>query len=122
MTHRAIFKTSQGVTIPKLRVALYDDDDEPMAMLVGDTATFILWPANGGDTVVNGEEADIISLGTDGVEPAILEYEWLDADVAEAGTYLGQFIVAWATGGTTRFPQPDPIKVEIASVRQVAVS
>jgi hypothetical protein len=87
-----------------------------VALGPGDAVTFSMWPASG-DLVVDDGAASTIDAGVAGTSPAVVEYALQAADVDEAVTLYAQFKVAWAGGGTTKFPRPKPMTVEIAASR-----
>jgi hypothetical protein len=122
MTHRQVYKGSQYDTIPSIEVDLLTSTDGPQALGALDEVTFIMWPADGSDTIIEEVAATIVDPGVADTTSARVRYDLEDIDVDEAGTFLAQFVVHWATGGTTRYPRPEPFRVELAPSRRLEIS
>lgn len=100
-----VFKIKRGDTSPAMLYRL-------------SPATVVL---SGASVVFNmradGEEENLVDRSPAVVEVATgtptLRYNWLAADTAEAGTFVGEFEVTYADGSVETFPNEGFITVQI---------
>lgn len=100
------FKIKENDTTPSLRASLLDGSGDPVD-LIGTTVRFYM-RLIGSSTVAIDAVASVIS------EPGgIVQYDWVDGDTADVGSYQAEFEVTYADGNIETFPNANYIGVEI---------
>jgi len=100
------FYIKKGDLLPVLRVELNDASDNSVS-ISGATVAFNYKLRTNGSSVVN--RSAIIEDETNG----IVQYPWVSGDTSTLGIYNGEFVVTFAGGKQTTFPQGNPIVFEV---------
>lgn len=103
----ADFTIRKGDRLPELQVTLTDSTGA-VVNLTGLTVRFHMRP-------LNGKKASVDAAATL-VTPAsgVVKYAWAVGDTAVAGTYNGEFEVAFGDGRKQTFPNPSYLRIVVS--------
>ena len=110
------FTLRRGDSASRLQAVLTDSAGDPVT-IEGATVLLKLAPIAGGTlTVAAVATVDQVGSGTatDGLMGSV-HYDWLAADTANAGLYLGEWEVTYLGGDVETFPNADPFLVHITA-------
>jgi hypothetical protein len=108
----ADFYIGQGDTASPLIDVLRDADGNPVN-IQGATVALKIVPLRGGPAIVDDPaDVDQNGDGSDGSKGKVSR-EWTAGETAEAGSYLGQWIVTFAGGDVQTFPNTGYLLIEI---------
>jgi predicted dehydrogenase len=99
------FNLKQNDTSPNIQAQMFDGDGSPVDIT---NATVRFHVRNAEGTVIIDEPAVILSA-TDGT----VEYGWVAADTATAGTFQAEFEVTYESGKIETFPNSSYIEIVI---------
>lgn len=102
-----IFYLKQDDLAPVLEATLKDKDGA--VNLIGLTVTFRMCDSTGARKV-DDQAASFVTDGSDGV----VQYAWQSGDTDTAGTFRGEFVVAFAGPKPMSFPNAGAIQIVIA--------
>jgi len=100
------FKIKENDTTPSLRASLLNGSGDPVD-LIGTTVRFYMRLMGSNSTTIDAS-ASVISE-----ENGIVQYDWVDGDTADVGSYQAEFEVTYADGNIETFPNANYIGVEI---------
>lgn len=104
----ADFKIKSHDTLPALRVQLQNERDQSLVDLTNATAAkFLMTRTVGGAIVVSA--AAVIENAVQG----IVRYDWIAADTATPGSFLGEFEITWTGGKKQTFPTGSYITIDV---------
>jgi hypothetical protein len=104
------FYVAQNDQSPNIERELTGDDGDTLD-LTGASVDFELYDSDRSQVSLSGS-ASIGSPESDG----IVVYDWDSGDTDTVGSYLGQFVITWATGDEEKFPNDDWIQIRIGKV------
>ena len=100
------FKIKENDTTPSLRASLLNGSGDPVD-LIGTTVRFYMRLMGSNSTTIDAS-ASVISEAN-----GIVQYDWVDGDTADVGSYQAEFEVTYADGNIETFPNANYIGVEI---------
>mgnify|MGYP000962755255 FL=1 len=100
------FKIKENDTTPSLRASLLNGSGDPVD-LIGTTVRFYMRLMGSNSTTIDAS-ASVISEAN-----GIVQYDWVDGDTADVGSYQAEFEVTYSDGNIETFPNANYIGVEI---------
>lgn len=100
------FKIKENDTTPSLRASLLNGSGDPVDLL-GTTVRFYMRLMGSNSTTIDAS-ASVISEAN-----GIVQYDWVDGDTADVGSYQAEFEVTYSDGNIETFPNANYIGVEI---------